>query len=500
MEQRAIAAILRDGMTSSQALAMVQEKLEAEVPKPSNGETRREVATSFQLTELGNAERLVARYGHDLMYVPELDAWHLFDGTRYRRDDTLRMLALAKKTVRSMYAEAAAIEDKVERLKFLQHLKASESARGIQAMISLARAESKIVVPQRELDSDPWLLNVANGTIDLRTGELRPARREDRITKLVPIHYDREADCPIWTAFLKKVLPDDATRAYAKRVAGYSITGLTKEDKVFFFYGPTASGKSTFSRALLTIAGEYAAVTDFDTFLKRPVTGGPRNDIARLAGARIVCSVEVEDGQQLAEGLVKQLTGGDTISARLLHKEFFEFRPTFKIFLAANHRPRARADDDAIWRRLTVIPFNTTIPENERDPSLREQFGDPDGSAPAILAWAIEGCRLWRRDGLGNPPVVKDATAAYRKDADQFVNFSDECLAFAVDSWISARDLRDAYETYCRENGERDPLPGKRVATCLKDRGCEKVRHNGVRGWRGLRLVREDGPSAPSAP
>lgn len=234
---------------------------------------------------------------------------------------------------------------------------------------------------------------------------------------------------------------------------------------------------------------DYSAITDFNTFMKRD-SEGARNDLARLVGTRLVSAVEAEAGKPLAEALVKQLTGGDTITARFLFKEYFDFKPQFKIWLAANHKPNVRGSDHGIWRRIRLVPFTVTIPERERDPRLGKKLAE---EIPGILAWAVRGCLDWREHGLGMPAEVLAATASYRDEMDRFGGFFDEACVLVEDATVTAKDLYEAYQKWCEANGERAKSK-KALAMVLRERGYDAFRTKRARCWRGLRLRRQDEP------
>jgi len=252
------------------------------------------------------------------------------------------------------------------------------------------------------------------------------------------------------------------------------VTGETTEEKLFFIHGPTAAGKSTFTEAIKATLGDYAVTADFETFLKRIQVGAVRNDVARLAGARFVVSIEVDEGRELAEGLTKILTGGDTVSTRFLYHESFEFFPKFKLWLAANHAPRVSDRDDALWRRILRLPFEHTIPEEKRDPKVKATLRDPKIAGPAILAWAVRGCLLWQQCGLFVPEVIRDATDEYRADQDPLRDFfPDECK-FDTTAFVPVSDLRKRYDDWGKETGLRYLLGPKQFNERFEEKDCQR--------------------------
>lgn len=455
-----------------------------------DGEERHELdAILFSLTDLGNAERLVAAHGSDIRYVPGL-GWLAWDGRRWARDDTGALLRLAKRTARAILHDAANCEDNDERGRILTWARNSESEPRLKAMVSLAASEEAVVARSGQLDADPWLLNVQNGTIELETGKLREHGQRDLITKLAPVAYDPDAVSPRWDAFLERVTGSDRDLlGFIQRLAGYTITGRTDEEILAFPHGPGATGKSTAVEAIRGVLGDYGCTADFETFLARRGDAGIRNDIARLAGARMVVSVEVDDGKRLAEGLIKALTGGDTITARYLYAEAFEFTPQFTLWLVANARPRVHADDDALWRRILQIPFTVVIPPDERDPELKRALRTNPVEQAAILAWLIQGCRDWQTRGLDVPDRVRDYTAEYRAENDPLAEWiTDECQ-LNEQSWTSARDLRDAYERWCAASSTTPLDSGHPWGKALKAHDCKRKRHAAAHGWQGITLM-----------
>jgi putative DNA primase/helicase len=392
----------------------------------------------------------------------------------------------AKETVRALLDEAGAMPEGDERRAFLKHAWRSEAEARLKAMIALAQSEPGIPVSPEALDADPYLLCCANGTLDLRTGSLRPHRREDLLTRLAPVPFDPEAKAPRWEAFLRRVQADDAaTIGYLQRAAGYSLTGLTGEETLFFLHGSGRNGKSRFLGALRHVLGEYGTTTRPETVMARE-HGGIPNDIAALAGTRLVVTTEVEDGTRLAESLIKQLTGGDAISARFLHAEYFEFTPVFKLWLAANHRPRIQGTDTAIWERIHVIPFTVTIPAEERDKHLAEKL---KGEAAGILRWMVEGCLAWQREGLAPPETVRAATSSYRADMDVLAGFLEERCRKDEGASVPSAQLYAAYQQWCEDNGER-AWTQRTLGIKLRERGLVSAHTPGgrTRIWCGLAL------------
>ena len=387
--------------------------------------------------------------------------------------------------VRKIYSEAEKTADSAKRKAIAGHAMKSESGNRIKAMISLAKSE--VPITPEQLDQNPWLLTCINGTIDLKTGEKMKHQRGHFITQLVPVEFDKDALCSKWHSFLDRIMGgNDNLISFLQRAVGYSLTGENTEQCMFILYGSGANGKSTFLQTLNFILGDYSKQTPTETLLVKQ-KGAIPNDVARLKGARFVTASEAESGQKFAESLIKQMTGGDTISARFLHQEWFDFQPTHKLFLGTNHKPVINGTDHAIWRRIKLVPFEVTIPENERDRFLLDKLRE---ESAGILSWAVRGCCEWQKKGLGIPDEVKEATETYRGEMDALAEFLKDCCVTGSSFKVSSRDLYGAYTAWCERNGE-DHLKQRPFASQMKEKGFEQARigSSGNRGWKKLGLL-----------
>jgi P4 family phage/plasmid primase-like protien len=436
-------------------------------------------------TDQGNALRLVARHGKDLRYVNKWGKWLVWDGKRWRPDDTGEVVRRAKETVRAMFHEADDGGGRIDK-ELAKHAMKSEARGSIEAMITLAKSEPGIPLTPDQLDRDPWLLNSKNGTINLRTGELRVHSRADLITKITPVEYHPDAEAPTWTAFLEQILPPEPLRSFVQRAIGYAATGEVSEEVLVILYGVGANGKSTLVNAVIKALGDYAMQAAPDLLMAK--RGSHPTELADLFGARFVASVEVEEGRRLAESLVKQLTGRDPIKARRMREDFWQFDPTHTVFLATNHRPEVRGTDHAIWRRIKLVPFEVTIPEEKQDKQLPAKLRNEQ---PGILAWIVRGCREWLHEGLGEPKEVKAATEGYRSEMDVLAAFiSDRCVVNPKAN-VGATPLYNAYKDWCDESGE-NKLTQTKFGLRLKERGFRNEKAQRVT-WHGIGL-RDDRP------
>jgi putative DNA primase/helicase len=407
--------------------------------------------------EHGAMFRHVATWGKDIVWTSQ----------RWQLDNILAMQGLAKRTNDGIWAEVLAelpkpTTDRQLVTALTSWGKYSASAHGTDNMLAKARSEPGIVITHHDLDRDEWLLNVANGTIDLRSGKLRPHDKSDLITKLCPIIFDPEAEAPRWRRFVGEIMAgDDEMVKFLRRLAGYWLTGSVREHALPIFYGLGANGKSVFLNTVLALLGpDYAVTAPPDLLLVKRHSNHP-TELADLFGKRLVCSIEIEGGRHLAESLVKSLTGGENVRARRMREDFWEFSPTHKVVIAANHRPGVRGQDHGIWRRLALVPFNLRFwdadkgefgpPELRQDKKLQEELL---GELPGILNWALLGCAEWQAEGLAMPPSVLAASDAYRRESDSIAAFLAECCIVTPTASVGASVLFAAYCKWCEDNRE----------------------------------------------
>lgn len=445
-------------------------------PPPSHTNNQDFESKKFNNTEVGNAERLVHYHSDKLKYCIEFDEWLIWNGKVWEHDKKKQIERIATRTFRQMYHEASNIEDEETRRKLIKWAQSSEKSSVL--LNSIDRAKAMLPILQSELNKDNFKFNCANGVIDLKTGNLLPHDRNFLITNYSDIEYDQEADCPTWKAFLQSIMKDengnvkDELIDFLQKAIGYTLTGDTREQVVFFLWGNGRNGKSTLINIVKEILGDYGKQTNADTFTSKTFESSINNDIARLNDARFVSAVESEDGQRLSESLIKQLTGGEPITARFLRKEFFEFLPRFKIFFTTNHKPIVRGNDEGIWRRIKLIPFTVTIPQEEVDTELPDKLRK---ELPGILNWAVQGCLKWQSEGLGEPDEVKQATQGYKNEMDILGQFITDHCVIRVGARCSVKDLYEHYKDWCKETGEYE-LSQRKFNRRIEERGFLKKR------------------------
>jgi putative DNA primase/helicase len=447
---------------------------------------------AFKCTDTGNAERFAVQQRDRARYVGAWRQWLIWDGKRWRPDDTCTIDLLAKETARSIDDEVARETDDEERKKLRTHAAKTESRFGRESMVALARAE--LAISHEELDRDPWLFNVNNGTIDLRTGKLHPHRREDMITRVADITYDASATCPTFVAFITKALKNDPELInYVQKAVGYSLTGNVHEKCFFFMHGPTDTGKTTFGEILLKICGPYAKVTGPDLLMARDQEQH-LTWIADLQGARLAICQEVAEGKRWNERLLKHLTGGDAITANRMRKDPFTFDPSHALWIAGNYKPKMQESGDATWNRVRLLPFEVQIPKAEQDKTLKSKmFAELAG----ILGWAVEGCLKWQREGLTAPAAVMNATSSYREESDHITTFVEDRLVFGDESKVVKAELYEAYTLWCKQNREA-PMSRNELQKRLLARDDVTESRKGQRMLLGIGL-RSGGPTSNGA-
>lgn len=440
----------------------------------------------YPLTDYGNAQRFGDDRAGKLLYCHERGQWFAYTGKRWQPDNTGAVMRAAKWTVRNMHKRAAAMSDDAKRRALTEFALRCESASRLKAVIELARDE--IPVRVSELDADPMLLNVNNGSIDLTSMRLRPHDPTDRITRICPVDHDPDAEAPTLGAFLARTFADDGQLiGYVRRLLGYCATGSAAEQILAVFHGEGANGKSTLLDAIGYVLGDYADTAAPDLLMQRHGDEHPC-ELADLSGKRLVFASESEKNRKLKVQTMKRLTGDSEIKARFMRQDYFSFARTFKIILATNSLPAIDEDTEAVWRRLRLIPFTVVIPREERDPDLLDKL---KAEGPGILRWLLDGCAQWHRDGLGEPQAVSDATGHYRAESDPVAAFVADCCIEHPDNWCASSALRREYEKWCSEQGDR-PIAGREFTDGLKRRGYTPARRHAGRGWDGVGLRNDD--------
>ncbi len=460
------------------------------VPISANGNGRPHPPPGYNLTDLGNAGRFVDAHRKSVLWCPARKSFLVWDGKRYVWDERGEAVKLAHATSRRIFHEAAEAESEEKQKAISKWALSSQNESRINAMLS--QSKPYLAVGMEELDRDPWLVNCQNGTLDLRTGKLKDHDPADRITKIVPVDYAPDAPCPRFERFLKEALVDEALIKFVKRYAGYTLTGITRERLLAILYGFGKNGKTTLVELLHEALGDYARNADVETLLIKKYQG-VGNDVAALKGARFVSAAEVEKGRRLAESKVKQLTGRDTVTARFLFGENFDFKPEFKLWLSTNNKPVIQGTDDAIWDRIRLIPFMQRFEGSKADPKLPDKLRD---ELAGVFAWMVEGCLEWQEHGLEEPKTVAEATRRYREEMDTLAAFFEDRCVIREGLMTPASRLYKAYQMWCDDAGEHAETQ-KMFGMRLSERGfvSEKIKrgqHKDRKGWLGIGLRADD--------
>lgn len=445
---------------------------------------------AYTFDDMGNAERFVDLFGENVRYCYTEKKWYFYNSMRWSVDNLGVILRMADKCVEAMKAEAklylqADEESGGDMAKaFEKHMKSSRSNKSKKAMLN--EIEHHLPILPIQMDRYKMALNTPSGIINLKNGDVKAHNPEYYFTKITSVDCAEAADCPRWLAFLDDIFAGDKDLIrYIQKAVGYSLTGSTAEQCAFFLYGTGRNGKSTFIDVIRDVFGDYAANIQPETIMvKSSQSNAINSDIARLKGARLVTSVEPNEGVRLNEGLLKQLTGDDTVTARKLYSEEFEFKPEFKLWMATNHKPIIRGTDTGIWRRIHMIPFNVQIPEDKVDKNLTHKL---KAEMTAIFKWCIDGCLMWQREGLQMPAAVLKSVREYRREMDVISAFiEDKCT---LEGTVQASMLYAAYVSWADSNNEYC-MSNTKFSTELAKR-FEKIKGRNYNYFTGISIRSE---------
>ena len=441
---------------------------------PPSAEDEEPVPPAFSDDAL--ASRVVKLHGLDWRYVAAWGKWYRWDERYWQEDSKMAIFALIRSVCRQVvnFEQGALLNESAKR--------AITSSRSHAAVVRVTSYDAGIAATIDQWDKDPWVMSTPAGVIDLKTGEVRHPRREDYQSQIAAVSPSGE--CPRWLTFLKEVTGDNQElEDYLQRLAGYLLTGVTTEQMMAFFYGTGANGKGVFLRTIRSIMGDYACVASIETFTE---TKGDRHEteLAMLRGARFVTAQETDDGRKWAESRIKALTGGDPIRARFMRQDYFEFQPAFKLIFAGNHKPGLRSVDEAMRRRVHIVPWTITIEKDKRDPLLDDKL---KAEHAGILQWMIVGCLAWQQHGLNAPQCVMDATEEYLEAEDALQGWLEECCVVEPLKETPSGELYRSYVTYCEQTREH-AWSQKRLIQNLQARGMERTKTCGLRMLKGIRL------------
>jgi putative DNA primase/helicase len=442
-----------------------------------------EITSQSSRTELANAQRFIDLHGEKLRYVPAWDKWLVWRGTHWQIDDGCQIETLARDVVEQVWTGVELnmrLVERSEATSMVSFARATASANGMANFLKLARSEPGIPIQPSELDKNEWLLNVENGTIDLRTGKRRAHDKRDFITKIAPVLHTEHRTSETWERFVAEIMAGDAELiGFLQRLCGYWLTGSIRDHVLPIFHGTGANGKSVFLGTIEAMLGtDYAMHAPPDLLMVKRHEAHP-TERADLFGKRLVTCIETEAGRRLAESLVKELTGGDAIRARRMREDHWQFTPSHKLVIAANHRPIVYGTDNGIWRRLRLVPFNVTIPPERQDKQLADKL---KRELNGVLTWCIRGCLEWQAKGLAEPSIVMGATDVYREEQDVFADFLEDCCLLDCNATIGGGRLYKAYQEWCKASGH-DPDNSTVFGRKLSERGLpsRKTEHGKLR-------------------
>lgn len=468
------------------ALITIYELLGIEL-EPDKRESSSQNNSDYHLSDLGNAQRLHNLAGDNIRFCYPYNKWLVWDSKKWNSDNAAQLETYARQTIKTIYEDALNESDFERREALLLFALKTEAVKGINGMIELAKSEPRVPILPEAFDKDKMLFNVQNGTIDLQTGYLKPHTKADLITKISSVIYDLDAKCPVWDAFLDRIFQGKKDLiGYIQRKCGYILTGETCEEDLDILFGIGGNGKSKLTDAFVYIMGEYHKKANVETIQETKYKNGSAAspDVARLKGVRLVTVSEPEKGIKLNESKIKDMTGRDTLTARHLYQEPFDFKPEFKIWVYTNYKPIIRGQDQGIWRRIKLIPFSVIIPDEEQDKRLDKKL---EAESAGIFNWMIEGCLEWQRKGLKVPKEILDATAEYKEDMDYLGNFFKDCCEFEKTATTPFKWLYLTYRAYCEVVGMK-PQSHITFPRSLEERGYKKKKVTKGMFFLGMQL------------
>lgn len=436
----------------------------------------------FPLTDQGNAERIVAQHGDIMRWCEERKTWMVWGGKKWEADNLIPYQKVIE-TARKIPDEAELLDSEEAKDAVIRHALRLESWSGADAALRFARSMSKIAIDMFDADDD--IINCRNGVLRLDTGELKASAKSFWCSKMAPVSYDPDAEAPRWDLFLEEIFGGDAEMIdWIQKAVGYTLTGHVVESCIFICYGTGANGKTVFTDTIKSMMGDYARSVPFDILTEKESSNNAAHALAGLNGIRYAPTSETDSSQYINEALVKRITTREYVSARFLYQDFFEYRPRYKIWFACNHKPRTKSQDHGLWRRIRLIPFNVTIPDERQDHRLQEKLLDElDG----IFTWAVEGAKRWYLEGLGIPEAVEAATREYRETFDILGDFLEERCIVSNHVQVGASELYSAYREWIDARGER-PLSQTAFGVHLVERGFERRKVAGRKRYLGIGL------------
>ena len=438
---------------------------------------------SFDLSDADNALRVHAVAGGNFHYVAESGQWLVWDGCRWSPDRDGKMVRLFLNVMDATARQGlSAGKGGESAVKFA--IRCRDRAK-VTAGLEMLKSVQGVTISASDLDADPWMLGTPNGLIDLRVGLPVPPDKKALVTKSISCDFDPEATCPTWESVIHTAAAGDQELIrFLQAWTGYTLTGSVEEECLAFLHGTGANSKGTVTECIRKIMGDYA-ITAPESLFVIDRNSSATNDIARLSGCRMACAAELDENASFAESRLKAITGRDVITARFLHREFFDFQPTHKFWISGNHKPSVHGVDHGIWRRIRLIPFAVTIPKEQRDLKLADKLSD---EMPGILNWAIAGCMIWQREGLQSPQCVAKATADYQKAEDVVGQFLDDTTDSGSDERTLQSSLFESYKAWCETQGIRKTLSATMLNRKLEERGMTREKSNGVKFWQGITL------------